>query len=458
MKKWKVFSAMLALLLTVVLVVGCGGGNNAADPKQGSGQSQDQGSTTTPSTSNQPDTTNNNTPAPSDEPKPLQGKLVIWTFAGQVEDMAKKFMEKHPGVTVELTVFPGDQYQTKLMAAMQSGVEAPDIFDLERGYIGKFIEAPFVADLTALGGEELVENYIPYVEAMGRDKNGTLRAISDHSSPGGFWYLKESAKKWLGTDDPNEVAAMVDSWEKVYELGKKVYAESNGTAYLIHNYSMMYDVEVYNMQPFVQDGKLVIDPAWQGLYGLMNKIRNENVDAKLGFLSAGWNTALNDGSVILHGVPAWATSNIDNKDGKAENKYAVAKTPKGWYKGGTYRALYEKSPNKELALEFLKYIASPEWQKYNLEATGNMPGNSVVFEENMDTSKTPFTGDQKVLEVYYDLLKAVPAVAPDQYNEEVFKKFKNASNDGIKNGWTYEKVLEEFVKEFKNSYPELKVE
>ncbi|MDF0753050.1 extracellular solute-binding protein, partial [Marinobacter sp. 71-i] len=80
-----------------------------------------------------------------------------------------------------------DQYQTKLLTALQSGKDLPDIFDLERGYIGKFIDSKFLADLSAMGGEDLVKDYVPYVQGLGRSSDGKLKAISDHSSPGGFW-------------------------------------------------------------------------------------------------------------------------------------------------------------------------------------------------------------------------------------------------------------------------------
>ncbi|WJH34704.1 ABC transporter substrate-binding protein [Paenibacillus sp. CC-CFT747] len=447
MKPWRTLHVLVIFLLAFALTAGCSGG------KQGAGSSNEQKSGTTPNSSNQPAATNNTNPA-----KKWEGKLTIWTFAGQVEDMKNKFMEKYPGVTVDLKIFPGDQYQMKLLAAMQTGQDAPDIFDLERGYIGKFIDAPFAADLSAMGAEELVKDYVPYVQAMGRDKSGKLKGISDHSSPGGFWYIKENAKKYLGTDDPAKISEMVNSWDKVLELGKKVSAESGGKVKLISHYSDIFGIEYYNMQPFVKDGALVIDPKWKDTYENQKKIREADVDAKLGFLSAGWTTALNDGGVVLVAMPAWAGNNVDNKDNKANDKYGVAKTPKGWYKGGTYRSIYEKSKNKELAYEFIKFIASSEWQSYNLEKTGNMPSSLKVYDENLTKTKSPFFGSQNILQPYYEMMKTIPAIQPDKYGEDVFSKFKKAANDGIANKETFEQVTANFKKEVKNAYPELKVE
>jgi hypothetical protein len=244
------------------------------------------------------------------------------------------------------------------------------------------LESKFLADLSAIGGEELVKDHLPYVQAYGRSSDGKLRAVSDNSSPGGFWYLRDNAKKWLGTDNPDEISAMVDSWEKVIALGKKIKRDSIGKVHLIQSASGLFDIMAYNTEPWVKEGKLNVDPKWKQTYETQLKIRAEGVDAKLGFMSSGWGSALNDGSVVLTSMPSWASFMIDNKDGNANGKFGVAKTPQGWFLGGRYEGIYEKSPNKELAYEVLKFIAAPEWQKFNLEQTGNMPSNELVFDQN----------------------------------------------------------------------------
>ncbi len=391
-------------------------------------------------------------------PADLSGNLVVWTYFDQVKILAEQFMSKHPNVKVDVQVFPGDQYQTKLMTALQSGKNAPDIMDLDHGYIGKFLESPYLADLSAMGGEDLVKTYVPYVTAYGRSADGKLRAISDNSSPGGFWYVKETAKKYLGTDDPDQISAMVDSWDKVIELGKKVAQDSGGKVHLIQGASGLFDIEAFNTETWVKDGKLNIDPKWQETYATQLKIRSEGVDAKLGFMSSGWGSALNDGSVVLTSMPSWATFMIDNKDGKAKGKYGIAKTPEGWYNGGRWEAVYEKSPNKELAYEFLKFVASPEWQKYNLEKTGNMPGNAAVFDELQDTFKGEMYGDQLILKGFAEQMKNMPAREPNKYDDEILSKWVKVASQGIDNNTPYDDVVAAFKKEVKNTYPELKVE
>lgn len=431
------------MILTLVLAA-CGGkNNNAASPS--------------PTAGNAASPTGSASPGAS-APAELKGNLVIWTFFDQVKEMAAKFHEKNPGVNVDVQMFPGDQYQTKLLAALQSGQNVPDIFDLERGYIGKFIDSKYLTDLSAMGGEDLVKDYIPYVQGLGRSSDGKVRAISDHSSPGGFWYIKENAKKYLGTDDPDQISAMVDSWDKIVDLGQKISKDSGGKVHLIQNAGDLFDIMAYNTEPWVKDGKLNIDPKWKDTYEIQKKIRAGDVDAKLPFMSGGWGNALNDGSVVLTSMPAWAGFMIDNKDDKAKGKFGVAKTPVGFYVGGTYRGIYDKSPNKELAYEFIKYISSPEWQEYNLGKTGNMPGNALVYEKNLDTFKSNFFGDQPILKAYFDTVKAMPALQADKYGEEILSKWRKTAGEGITNDKSYDDVVAAFKKEVKNTFPDVKVD
>lgn len=388
----------------------------------------------------------------------VEGKLTIWTFFGQVKDMATEFEKKYPDAEVEVKIFPGDQYQTKLLNVLQSGRDVPDIFDLERAYLDKFINSKYTTNLSDMGAEDLVKDYVPYVQALGRDAKGDVKAISDHSSPGGFWYIKENAKKYLGTDDPEKIGQMVDSYDKIIELGKKVNKDSNGKVHLISHYGDIYNMEAYNTNPWVKDGKLTIDSAWKKSYELQKEIFNNDVDAKLEFFSAGWGNAINDGNVVLTAMPAWASFMVDNKDDKAKGKFGVARTPKGFYLGGTYRSIYEKSPNKELAYKFIEFIAGKEWQQHNLEATGNMPGLLSVYEDNLETYKSPMFGDQNVLKPYYDTVKDIPDYKSDKYGEEVLSKWRKVAGQGIKDNADIDSVIKKFKKEVKNTFPELKVD
>ncbi|WP_077328955.1 ABC transporter substrate-binding protein [Virgibacillus siamensis] len=433
MKSLKFFKLFLVLVFVLGLLAACSNGGDKSDAAS-------------------------DVNADAKAPEDFQGELEIWTFFGQVKEMAAKFEEKYPNVKVNVSVFPGDQYQTKLMNAINTKTDVPDIFDLERGYMGKFINQPFVANLSEMGAEKLVEDYIPYVRELGIAEDGTIRAISDHSSPGAFWYHRDLAKKYLGTDDPQKVSKMVSSWDKIIELGKKVKKKSNGKVHLISHFGDVYNVEVSNQEMWIKDGKLNIDPQWETVFNKMKTIRGEGIDAKLGYFSAGWGDALNEGGVIMFANPSWAGFMVDNENGKAKGKYGLAKTPSGYYQGGTYRSIYEGSDNKKLAYEFIKFIASEEWQQYNLKKTGNMPALKTVYEKNLGNFTHELFGNQKILKTYYDLVMEIPPQKATGKNKAISSLWYDATSEAIDSGEDYKKALSDFKASVKNGYPEVEVE
>lgn len=435
LKRFKLLNLVFVLGLVLGLLAACSG----ADETKTNGSS-DNGATANGEPKN---------------PEDFKGELTIWTFFGQVEQMAEKFEEKYPNVKVKVSVFPGDQYQTKLMNAINTKTDVPDIFDLERGYMGKFINQPFVANLSEMGADDLVKDYIPYVKELGVAEDGSVRAISDHSSPGAFWYHRDLAKEYLGTDDPAKVSEMVSSWDKVVELGKKVEKESNGEVHLVSHFSDVYNVEKSNPEMWDKDGKLNVDPAWEEIFNSMKSIREEGVDAKLGFFSGGWGDALNEGGVIMFANPAWAGFMVDNEGGAAKGKYGLAQTPSGYYEGGTYRSIYEGSENKELAYEFVKFIASEEWQQYNLEETGNMPALATVYEKNQGAFTSEIFGDQKILEAYYELVKSIPPHKATGDNQAISQLWYEAAAEAIDSDESYKDALKDFKASVKNGYPEI---
>ncbi|WP_162921730.1 ABC transporter substrate-binding protein [Listeria costaricensis] len=345
--------------------------------------------------------------------------LTIWTSLDGTKDMAKAFEKENPGVKVDVKVFPGDSYATKLQTGLQNKENAPDVFAIERNQLGNFIDSPYTTNLSKEGIDKNLENYVPYVAELGKDADGNVRAVSDHSSPVGFWYDREKAKEYLGTDDPTEISKIFSSWDSIIEAGKQVSTKSGGDVKLISNASDIVLLDQYNMENWDKNGKYYQDPAWDDLLNTARKTREAGVDAKLSYFSPGWGDALNDGSVLAVVMPSWGTFMIDNKDGKAEGKYGVAMGPTGGYSGGTWYATYSGSEKKDLAYDFLDFITSEKWQQQNLEKTGNMPGLQTVYKDNMDTYTSEFTGDQKIMSDYYNMVMDVKPKKSDKITDEV---------------------------------------
>ena len=50
----------------------------------------------------------------------------------------------------------------------------------------------------------------------------------------------------------------------------------------------------------------------------------------------------------------------------------------------------------------------------------------------------------------------MPGHTADKYGEEILSKWRKVAGEGVTNNRSYDEVLSDFIKEVKNSFPELK--
>src|SRR5574344_573700 len=86
--------------------------------------------------------------------KAASGKLVIWSFTDELKTMVDKYyVPSHPGVTVEYSLTPTDQFPNKLDPVLASGQGAPDVFALEAAFVRKYVESGLLLDLTDIAND-----------------------------------------------------------------------------------------------------------------------------------------------------------------------------------------------------------------------------------------------------------------------------------------------------------------
>lgn len=190
------------------------------------------------------------------DPASVTGEFTYWTYTDSANNLVKAFNEVYPNVTVDLQVFGGDEYKTKILTALQSGTDVPDVFDLEENYMYEFLDSDLIADLSYIDIEELTKDFYEFQKAEMKDSNGNYKCLTFQSSPVGFWYLRDACEEWLGTSDPDEISAMLTDWDTIIAKGEEIYEASGGTVHLWPNITEMVKVDAFSFTPLVRDGKL----------------------------------------------------------------------------------------------------------------------------------------------------------------------------------------------------------
>ena len=161
-------------------------------------------------------------PAPATEAAPAEEGKVFNIYAWNEE--FKGFFEKYytvpEGITVNWIINPSDGgvYQDKLDEALlnQANVaddEKIDMFLAEADYILKYTDSEFTQDIQALGVTDFSNTYEYTVQAAS-DSNGVVKGVSFQCCPSALIYRRSIAQDVLGTSEPAEVQALLDSWDK----------------------------------------------------------------------------------------------------------------------------------------------------------------------------------------------------------------------------------------------------
>lgn len=354
----KSFLSLLSLLMVVsMLLAACGG-------------------TATEAPVSEPVATSEEPVATSEEPVAEKTVLNVWAFTNEIRTMAIAFEGLHPDVDVDVvyTMIPmtNGEYQTKLKAAIGTA-DAPDVVALEAAFVKEWVEADFLADLNdLLPLSEELKTY-PSVVQVGTD-GGVTKAYSYQATPGAFFYRRSIATECLGTDDPEEVQAMVADLDKFVETAAKIQ-ECNADYYTVGTSGELFNPFLANRsQPWIVDGELVIDPQVTEYVKFAKLMRDEGYESQATQWTEGWFAGMNDTLVGADGkgkkvfsyfLPTWGLPYVLIPNSKTDNTdtggdWAMINGPMSYQWGGTWVGAMKDSPNIELAKEFIKFVALDE--------------------------------------------------------------------------------------------------
>lgn len=382
----------------------------------------------------------------------LTGTLTYWTYTDNAYQLTNEFAKKYPNVTVDVQVFGGDEYKTKIITALQDGTNVPDMFDLEEGYVYEFLDSSLIADLSYIGIEELTANYYGYQIASMKDSSGNFKCLTFMSNPVLFWYLRDACEKWLGTSDPAEISAMITCWDDMLQLQKKVWEDSNGEVAVFGTIGEMPKVSAFSFDPLVQNGELVITQDWIDLIDEIRNFYDSGVDPEYGSWSGEWATAWNSGKLLFRTMPSW---DFFTDWSVNEGNVGVAVPFKASFEGQTCLCVYNKSPNKELAGEFLKFIASDEFQIANMENNNQVPASRTAIAAMAETNSDPKFGGQNLIATFGEVLENVESITPDKYTRSVQNLFQKTVTNGVKSGEDNDTILSNFKAALADQYPEV---
>ncbi len=413
-------------------------------------------------------------------------KLTIWTLANDLKTMAEKYMEENDNVEIEVVVIEPANYVDKTQTAILGGDDSIDIICGEPQMLGNMFDAGLFADLAALGGTEFEGEVIDYVYEVGKDKEGTLRALSYQVTPAGFYYRRDIAEKVFGTSDPAEIGKHFESYDAILaaaktlkDAGYKIFASDAETNYFSGD------------SAWVVDGALNVDPSRVDYMDLCIELYQNDYTAFAAQWAAPWYAAMKGPVALLSadelwgtddmniwdadsfnaatedyektevfafGLPTWGTLTLRDNCGDTSGSWGVCGGPSYGFGGGTFVGVSELSKNKEAAYAFIQWMLADDTLDWWIEKSqGDVVSKISVLEAHKD-DENPVYGNQKMYEMWLPLAEGIDYSKVTQYDTAIGNAWGEAIGS-IKTGQsTKEDAIKLFYDTVESTYPELTVE
>ena len=404
----------------------------------------------------------------------VEGSLSIWTWnVDGVQLFIDSFNEVYPNVKIDPIAVTYDDYVSKVQMSIASGSELPDILQAEMGFREQLFNLDVLENL-----EEDPYNYdrskaLSYVPDI-TSYDGHIVALEDSINATAMAYKKELAKEYLGTDDPNELADMLKSWDDYIELGKKVQEESNGEVYILSNWADVTDyMNNYGTEPYTEDGKTTdfcLNERAQLRYDTLNKmLENKTFDTSISnTFTTGWDASFSEDYHIFYSMPSWSiVDGIQRNDPEGQNRWNVIPAVNGSYNnGGTAWGITKDSENKDLAWLFLNYTFNTmEGMEKCISSRNYYVPNTELIDNHDFTKDTSdywsneniYNGDANIYEVYMkELAPLIEIRKPEYYLSKIYNCYLAVDNEII-NGteMSFDEYQELFIERVKADCPDL---
>ncbi len=406
------------------------------------------------------------------KPAAEQGKVFnIYAWNEEFKGFFEKYYKVPEGVTVNWIINPSDNgvYQQKLDEALLNQDKAAadekiDMFLAEADYIGKYVDSAYTMDVSSFGFKNADTQY-EYTVKAASDANGVCKGVSFQCCPAAVIYRKSIAKDILGTDDPAEVQAAMDSWEKFNELAAK--AKEKGY-YMTASFAETFRAFSNNCtMPWVdKDNKLQFDPqitAWMD--------QTENFIKNGYTLTAGvWdeektNQMFKDGKTFCFFGPAWYYNFCMNNAMDPENgcvgDWRIVKGPQAYFWGGTWLLAAAGSDNTEMLKDIFETFTVNEEVCTNLVKNDNQyPNNTKIvekFAKDESYGNTAILDGQNDIAIFAELAKDIKWENHTNYDQLLNEGLQNKLQEFYRGSVDKETAMKNFYQYVKETYANIVV-
>ena len=407
------------------------------------------------------------TEAPATEATASEGKVFnIYAWNEEFKGFFEKYYTVPDGVTVNWIINPNDGgvYQDKLDEALlnQENAAADDKVDMflaEADYIQKYVDSDYTQDVQALGVTDFSNTYNYTVQAATSTIDGAVKGVSFQCCPAALIYRRSIAKDVLGTDDPAEVQAKLDSWDKF----NAVAADAKAKGYLMTaSESATFRVFSNNGEtPLVTDGKLTLNDAimaWQAqAKDFSDKGYTQTCDIWSDECTA---QMFKDGKTMCYFGPAWyynfSMGNAQDAEKGCFGDWAICEGPQAHFWGGTWLLAPVGTDNSAMVADIMNTFINNE------DVCTKLVKNEMQFSNNQKVNEAcaadggnDFLGGQNDTAIFCELAKNIVFENHTIYDQVINEDLQKTWREYCDGDVTEDAAMANFYALVSEAYPSI---
>ena len=366
------------------------------------------------------------------------------------------------GYAPQFVINPSDNgvYQQKLDEALLGDAQV-DMFLAEADYIQKYADSEYTQDITKIGVTDFSNAY-EYTVKAASDADGVVKGVSFQCCPSALIYRRSIAKDVLGTDDPAEVQAALDSWEKFEAVAAnakakgyymtasfaetyRVFSNNCTSAWVDADKNLVFDAQIEawiaQTEKFVENGYTLTDGIWG--------------DEKNAQMFA-------EGKTMCFFGPAWyfnfCMGNAQDPEKGCSGDWAICQGPAAHFWGGTWLMAATKTQNADAVAEVMNAFINNEEICSNLVAkNAQFSNNKAVnakFAEDPEYG-SDFLGGQNDVAVFAGMTDNIKWENHTIYDQLLNEGLQTNLQEYFKGVVTKDEALANFYKYVNETYPEI---
>lgn len=306
--------------------------------------------------------------ASAKKPEDFKGEIEVWSWSeSEVKTLGENFSAVYPNVKLKYVPVDNGDVNVKLQAAAASNGHFPDIAYQEASTRGKIFSMNIWENLAAAPYNMDKSLVFDQLQSQMQTADGQVLGVDREFNPSGFVYRRSLAKKYLGTDDPNAVSALISDWDKFVEAGKQVRTKSGGKVYMLAGLDdINWMLSGQYTDPIFEGDTAHLTKYFTHMFTPMVKIRDAGIAGVMKRWTPAWNASYNDGNTLFYEYAPWSgTAALKPNAPDTSGDWTVIKATGGAYTmGGTAYGIPKNAKNKDLAWEFIRWtLLTPEGAK-----------------------------------------------------------------------------------------------